>query len=316
MGELKTRRELAAAGWSARQIAAAVRDKKLFRAALGVYCTGPVRRDQRLRAIVLGHPSIIFSGVTAAEIHLGKKHTFPAEAVVERSRGRSRTLEGMVEVRQAQNVTAEIVDGLPVVPVLRAAIGAHERFPHLARELLAESYPGKTGEARLAEDLAAHPRIPKTFRAIIAGSAVGGDSKTERRIFQDLRAAGLKIRQNVLLGPYRYDGEVLGHRTLIEIDSYTHHAVGTDPGESGGGVENGRTFVQDRWKQNYAVCRGYRVLRYSATCVDEHSDLIVEQVLGLVRGEEPSGRQASGVWEWHETFTSARWLRERGGWGE
>lgn len=312
MGELKTRGELLAAGWDDRRIAREIQARLLFAAARGVYCTGPVRRDQRLRALAMAHPGLVYSGATAAEIYLGRRHTFPATALVDRRRGRSALVEGQVRVTQAKHIATQLIDGLPVVSVLRAAIGAHETHPHLAKELLAEHYFGPLGEARLAEDLAAYPRIPRSFRAIVAGSAVGADSKTERRIFHDLRAAGLKIRQNVQIGPYRFDGEVVGHRLLIEIDSYAFHAVGTDPGEAGGGVENAQAFVRDRWKQNYATCLGYRVLRYSAACIDEHSDLIVEQVRGLVAGEPPAGKQSTGVWEWHETFTQARFLREWG----
>lgn len=303
MGELLTTAELIDAGHTHYSIARAVRTGDLFRLVRGVYKRTPPYRDDYLAAIALAHPQLVYTGRTACEIYLN--YTDKSRPYTVRATG-SPTLGGLLESTHGRAAESQEVDGLRVVTPLAAAIDAHHSHPHLALDLLEKHYAGPQGKERLSTDLSSHTRVPKSFRDLLKHAAIGGDSQVERRLFRALRRKGLDVEQNFVLGPYRFDGLIQPGRIIIEIDSYEYHAV------TGGKLERAqakKVFTLDRWKQNLAARHGYVVLRYTAACIDDHFDDVVQQILAAVGGDEITAREQTGVWKWHEVYTGARFAR-------
>ena len=79
----------------------------------------------------------------------------------------------------------------------------------------------------------------------------------------------------------------------MEIDGYQFHSA-----------ESRESFVQDRWKANLATRRGYRVLRYSGSCVRHHLEPVVEQIVATAQGSSAQlVTERLPVWKWHHVFT-------------
>ncbi|WP_306508097.1 hypothetical protein [Corynebacterium sp.] len=154
-------------------------------------------------------------------------------------------------------------------------------------------FAGPHGRSRIeAEQLDFH-RLPRHTREVLERAIVGADSKPERDLTRGLEPH-VTVRNNVRIGPYRWDLLLEEHKVAIEVDGYAYHKG-----------ENRQRFEIDRQKLNDAVQRGYLPLHFTAATIEHHLDVAVHQVLAVIKGR---GEFVPPPWKWHHYW---RWEGER-----
>lgn len=291
---------LRARGLSQRQIEKLVTRGGLHRVEKGVFTTSPPTGRLLMQALQLRRPQLVYTGRTALQLYRGEEPTTPLEGLV--LPGKSLGGPATLRLRRRRKIYYREVGGLLLSPPVRAAADCLDEVPE--QELivfLEQQYAGRTGRTQLERDLHAVLRVPRRLRNLINRAAIGADSEAERKVFRALRAHGLKVVQNHEIGGYFFDGVLPDARLIVEIDGFRYHSG-----------EARETFVIDRWKANYAVRNGYRVLRYSGSCVKHHLDLVVAQISAAAHDlEEPLFPEVHQVWRWHETLNrDGPWIRE------
>ncbi|GAB3706730.1 DUF559 domain-containing protein [Corynebacterium nasicanis] len=283
--------ELRRRGLSQRQIDRLVSRGRLHRVERGVFTTSPPTGHLLLRALRHRRPGLIFTGRTSLEIRQGKPLSLPVQAVV----GPTQSFHSNTHLRllRRTSVGTAQVQGFTVTVGAVAVAHADESTDEELIAYLEEHYAGRAGKATLAAEIATMKRIPATFQALVARAAIGADSEAELLIARALLARGIALEQNAYLGGYYFDILIPQAQLIIEIDGFAYHSG-----------ESRETFVQDRWKANYATRHGYRVLRYSGSCVKYHLSLVVEQIVAVVEkhGAELESERKP-VWKWHHMFT-------------
>lgn len=298
-----TRAQLTAKKWTSREIQLAVAGGQLFRPFRGVYTTSEPKGTTLLRAVLAAFPRAVFTGATAAQLYLGKNVTGPAEIVLPHEATAPKD-SPLLRIRRSRGIVSTEIAGFPVTTYLKAA--ADTGLP-LGRELLERKYQGKNGEADLERDLAERASISGELRRVLSEAAVGADSELERTLFRVLRGKGFEVRQNVIIGGYRFDGLING-RIVIEVDSYSYHRAEVPHGKN----ETAETFIRDRWKANIAQRLGYIVLRYTDDDIEYHLSVVVAQIEDTVRNcpsrkrrgvNQLLGSEKQMVWTWHFGIT-------------
>lgn len=282
---------LRARGLSQRQIERLVRAGRLHRVEPGVFTTSPPEGKLLLRALVHRRPDLVFTGRTALQLRQGGAITLPVQAVT--SVGRSGHSSAKLSLVRRRETRHEEVAGFRVT--LRAvAVGDADEVTDA--ELIAYlegEFTGHQGKEALAAEVATMLRVPARFHRLVSGAAIGADSEAEREVARALIARGVAIEQNVFIGHYYFDIVLPEAGIIVEIDGYQFHSA-----------ESRESFVQDRWKANLATRRGYRVLRYSGSCVRHHLEPVVEQIVATAQGSSAQlVTERLPVWKWHHVFT-------------
>lgn len=281
---------LKAHGVTAHHITRLTAQGRLHRVEPGVYTTSPPTGILLLRALAHRRPHLVYSGRTAFELHSGQEPTPPFSARVPHRVSNQGTAQ--LNIRQSRVLRAQKLHGLRVVTPLAAVADYLEHDEEELVVFLEQEYRTRFGRQRLERHLDLLPRVPRRLRQVLGQAAVGGDSDAERSVFRALKQRGVTVRQNEDIGGYLFDGVIPAARVIVEIDGYAYHSA-----------ESRETFVVDRWKANYATRRGYRVLRYSGSCVLHHLDQVVEQILAAVEDRPGCLRtEARPVWKWHNTL--------------
>ncbi|MCS5478226.1 DUF559 domain-containing protein [Corynebacterium sp. YIM 101645] len=253
-----------------------------------------------MRALSHRRPYLVFTGRTALQLYSGTQVTTPLSGLVRPPR--SAHGSALLTLRRRRRVFYREHDRVLVSPpVVAVADCLGDAAETELIDFLEQQYTGRQGRILMEAELNALLRVPRQLRDLISRAAIGADSEVEREVFRALRARGLKVVQNHEIGGYSFDGVLPGVKLIVEIDGYRYHAG-----------ESREIFVIDRWKANYAVRHGYRVLRYSGSCVKHHLDLVVEQIVAAAHDlEEPLFSEEHQVWEWHETVNrDGPWIRE------
>jgi len=282
---------LRARGLSQRQIERLVRAGRLHRVEPGVFTTSPPEGKLLLRALVHRRPDLVFTGRTALQLRQGRAITLPVQAVT--SVGRSGHSSAKLSLVRRRETRHEEVAGFRVT--LRAvAVGDADEVTDA--ELIAYlegEFTGHQGKEALAAEVATMLRVPARFHRLVSGAAIGADSEAEREVARALIARGVAIEQNVFIGHYYFDIVLPEAGIIVEIDGYQFHSA-----------ESRESFVQDRWKANLVTRRGYRVLRYSGSCVRHHLEPVVEQIVATAQGSSAQlVTERLPVWKWHHVFT-------------
>lgn len=282
---------LRARGLSQRQIERLVRAGRLHRVEPGVFTTSPPEGKLLLRALVHRRPDLVFTGRTALQLRQGRAITLPVQAVT--SVGRSGHSSAKLSLVRRRETRHEEVAGFRVT--LRAvAVGDADEVTDA--ELIAYlegEFTGHQGKEALAAEVATMLRVPARFHRLVSGAAIGADSEAEREVARALIARGVAIEQNVFIEHYYFDIVLPEAGIIVEIDGYQFHSA-----------ESRESFVQDRWKANLATRRGYRVLRYSGSCVRHHLEPVVEQIVATAQGSSAQlVTERLPVWKWHHVFT-------------
>lgn len=282
---------LRARGLSQRQIERLVRAGRLHRVEPGVFTASPPEGKLLLRALVHRRPDLVFTGRTALQLRQGGAITLPVQAVT--SVGRSGHSSAKLSLVRRRETRHEEVAGFRVT--LRAvAVGDADEVTDA--ELIAYlegEFTGHKGKEALAAEVATMLRVPARFHRLVSGAAIGADSEAEREVARALIARGVAIEQNVFIEHYYFDIVLPEAGIIVEIDGYQFHSA-----------ESRESFVQDRWKANLVTRRGYRVLRYSGSCVKHHLEPVVEQIIATAQGSSAQlATERLPVWKWHHVFT-------------
>jgi very-short-patch-repair endonuclease len=292
--------ELRSRGLSQRKIEELVRRGRLHRVERGIFTTAPPTGVLLLQALQVRRPQLVYTGRTALQLYCGETITLPVEGLVQK--GRSRDGSAMLNLRIRRKIPYREHEGLLLSPPVGAVADCLGDVAEAELiDFLEQQYTGPRGRVLMEAELNALLRVPRALRSLISRAAIGADSEAEREVFRALRARGLTVVQNHGIGGYFFDGVLPDARLIVEIDGYRYHSA-----------ESRETFVADRWKANYATRHGYRVLRYSGSCVKYHLELVVEQIVAAARDlEEELFSEEHQVWEWHETLNrDGPWMRE------
>lgn len=282
--------ELRRRGITRHRAARLVQQGLLHRVEPGVFTSGTPEGRLLLAALSARREHLVFTGLTAFQMHAGQEITVPVTGRV--PYGRSAKGTPLLRLRQSRVLHHVEIDGVKVVPPVAAAAELPDHDENQLIRFLEHIYSGREGRPLLEEDLAKLGRIPGRVRELIRRAAIGADSESERRVFRALRKRGVEVLQNELIGPYFWDGVLPGPRIAIEIDSYRYHGIGPHG-------ENHQAFVRDRWKANHAAREGYRVLRFTGECVHHHLNAVVEEIMAQVEGRPA---RDVPVWKWHSAF--------------
>lgn len=298
-GEVLDTAALKHRGLSPKQISRLVQQKHLYRVERGIFTTSRPSGELLLRALSHARDNLVFTGRTAVEIYTGSEITEPVQGLVTTRQSTRDTPRLALQARRS--IRFRTVNGLKVATRLMAVADAVGLADDALTTFLETEFAGRRGIAQLEEELSLFSKVPTRLRHLIARASIGADSDAERQVFRELRARGIRVDQNQQIGGYFFDGVTEEGRVIVEIDGYRYHSA-----------ENRETFIRDRWKANYATRRGYRVLRYTGSCVRYHLDEVVEQIVAAVEGREDElATEAHPVWSWHETLVrDGPWWQE------
>nr|WP_231498760.1 hypothetical protein [Corynebacterium glutamicum] len=133
------------------------------------------------------------------------------------------------------------------------------------------------------------------LREFLEECIYGLDSGLEKVMVQELRDAGFRTRQNVVVEGYRWDIQVVGV-ALIDVDSRKYHQA------------NGRNFIIDRWKSNEAAVQGHVPLRFTDDCVNYATREIIKLVKQVAEFKRKHPRRrvktqgVGPVFRWHNAL--------------
>ncbi|ALC04714.1 hypothetical protein CDES_01175 [Corynebacterium deserti GIMN1.010] len=295
-----TAKELREYGYSKRTIARSVKVGAWFRILRGVYSTDPPSGRVVWEAVKLLRPYALLDGKSAMEAYNEEELSLPLRVRVDTS-NLLRASRDVVVAKRSTRMRAERVGDYRLVTAVDAVVtcledGEIERWK--LREFVEVQYGSKRGLAKLRKDL----RKLKTSRqagvkGLLEMCVVGTDSSLERKLVGQLRQAGFATRQNVSVGGYSWDVEVVGVG-LIDVDSRKYHRA------------QDRNFIVDRWKNNQAVAMGYVALRVTDECVDFAMREIVKLLRQVQDYRKHNPRKpvkvegVAPVYQWHNSLLS------------
>lgn len=231
-------------------------------------------------------PDLALDGYSAARRYLEQPLQFPLEFI------RDSTLPSSTyfRSRRARPKALGSMNGVNVCSPLQCV----EAMEHEDAVAFIEAFfAGPHGRSRIETEQLDFRRLPKHTREVLEKAIVGADSKPERDLTRGLDPH-VKVRNNVRIGPYRWDLLLEEHKVAIEVDGYAYHKG-----------ENRQRFEIDRQKLNDAIQRGYRPLHFTAATIEHHLDVAVHQVLAVIKGR---GELVPPPWKWHHYW---RWEGER-----
>ncbi|MBV9367917.1 MAG: DUF559 domain-containing protein [Solirubrobacterales bacterium] len=283
--------QLVGAGISRRAIAHRVATGRLYRHHAGVYLLDPPDQASRVTlmtaAVAACGPDAVLSHHAAAELW-GLRPTRPGDidvTVIGQNPGvhpgirrhRSSTLEpGDIRARRGIRVTS------PARTIIDNA--RHRDIEEiLANGLVARLITEPQIDAAIAR-WRGSPGVTRLRRIL---HQEGGPRRTrswaERRFLSLVRQAGLPVPlTNRMLHGYQVDALWPNHRLVVEID--------------GRGAHGGRhAFETDRARDATHVANGYRVMRFTATQLEEQPFLVIAQLAAALALASDTNAAASAA---------------------
>lgn len=244
-------------GLSRSQLATLIRKGEITRVARGIYARGKPTPREALALLQSKHRCWA-TGTTAAQLLKGEELSFPVHIA-----GPNKMRSGpLFRLTRSQVVDYTEVNGLRVYnPLVAVSFLDHTS----AVQMLEAVYSGAKGRRRLEEERRRLARISKRTQRALSDAVLFTDSSAEIKVARALKAVGLDVECNVFIGVYLWDIVLKKQRIAIEINGRKFHS-GLD------------TWIKDHWKNNDAIVRGWRTLRYTGHCVAHHLPAIVEQV--------------------------------------
>jgi very-short-patch-repair endonuclease len=218
-------------------------------------------------------PETVFIGATAAWLHrLGLEPTKPVEIALPVSSG-VRSRDGLM-VRRLEIPRHELVSirGIHVTALLRTLADLSLRLPPVEALVAVDAAVRKRltssiAMARYAISIKGRPGAAR-LRSL-AQLAAPAESPMETRLRWLLIEAGLQrpqVQAKLLDGAARADLYYPEARLVIEYDGGNHRD----------------RLAEDDQRQNLLVRAGYRLLRFTASDVYGHQDVVIDQVRGAL----------------------------------
>ena len=269
-----TRRALDAAGVGTNAITKRVASGRLFRQHHGVYLVDPPRNASRIAlltaAVEACGPTAVLSHQSAAELW----GLLPVQAghievtvVTRRAGDRPGIRRHRVPALDAADVRNR--NGIRVTSPARTVLDS-ARHPHLEELIGTGLDKGLVTQREVEQAIARCPnrRGVRRVRALL--NQPGGARRTrswgERRLLSLIREAGLPVPfTNRLLLGFQVDAVWPDLKLVVEVDGYEFHG-------------DRRSFEDDRARDARLVAAGYRVIRFTATQLDEQPLVVIGQL--------------------------------------
>jgi len=243
--------ELRSAGASKRALATAVRTRMLLRPRKAWYVL-PSTAPDLVAAVRVGGRATCVTAFRHHEVWL-TDHIPLVHVAVHRAASRLRAASNPHE---RQTLVGDAV--VHWVDTLRPREAAGSRLLESPRDALRDAAGCLAGEELLASVESVLNRglidagewatflsgVPRRTRRLLAGASSSSQSGLETLFVSRIRALGLRVRQQVQIGPDRVDA-LIGERLVVELDGAQFH----DP-------------HADRVRDARLVAAGYRVLRF------------------------------------------------------
>jgi hypothetical protein len=268
-----TRRELLAAGISAREIDGRLRSGALIAVFRGVYRVGhtaPSTEAHYLAAARACGDGALLSGLAAAYLLGVLKGKAPAPEIT------ARTERRVPRVRTRQGERGGTTwRGIPVTTPaetlvdLAAAVDEAE----LARACHEAGVRHHTTPNQVEAVLVRRPKTPGAakLRRVLRGEVNVTLSALEKRFLKRLRDAGLPLpRTNLVAGSRRVDCRWPDLNLTVELDSYRYHS-------------SRHAWEQDRRREREAYARGDELRRYTYGDVFETPAPMLAELRALLR---------------------------------
>jgi hypothetical protein len=273
---LATRKQLLAAGISARTIERRLESGLLIPEYNGVYRVGhraPNLETSYLAAVLACGERAVLSGRAAGHLLGLLKGGAPPPEVTAPT---GRRVKGL-RTHRSRDLDARdrtVHRGIPVTTVPRTLIDLAATLPlqALSRACHEAGVRYRTTPAEVAAVLARHPNAPGAakLRAILNGGEAVTVSRLEARFLELLRANDLPVPiTNRPAGGRRVDCRWPGERLTVELDSYRYHG-------------SRYAWEQDRRREREAYARGDEFRRYTYGDVFERPRQMLAELGGLL----------------------------------
>jgi very-short-patch-repair endonuclease len=272
-----TRRELLAAGLSAREIERRIENGSLIVEFRGVYRVGhraPSAEAMYLAAVRACGDGALLSGRSAAYVLglLKTRHPSPPEVTA-----RTERRVAGIRVRRSPRICREYASrwsGIPVTTVPRTLVdlAGALHVDDLARACHEAGVLHRTSPSDVEQVLADQPNVvgARKLRKVLRGDGRVTLSVLERRFLKLLRANSLPLPEtNRRVGTYRVDCRWPEHRLTVELDSYRYHA-------------SRHAWEQDRRREREARARGDEFRRYTYGDVFEAQGPMLTELRALL----------------------------------
>ncbi|MGC0365571.1 very-short-patch-repair endonuclease [Rhodococcus sp. 27YEA15] len=277
---IHTRTQLLAQGMSGSSISRAVRSGRLIRILPSIYSTTEPDYFDLCSALVLWKPDAILSHSTGAWLWgLLPQPQSIVEATVPRT-AQIRGPDWVVLHRRETPATSHLSHGLPVVPIEQCFVDAATMLTRPELEALFDSAISTRVDwkaiARHCESVKGMHGIP-AVREQLRLCCPQTLSEAERVVARELSARNFPLEINGHVGRYYGDLICRRGRVIVEIDGREFHI---DPD----------VFDHDRRRRNALIDADWRILRYSAATATAHLDMVVDDIIRVVRKRRRSRR--------------------------
>ena len=268
-----TRRELLAAGITAKEIERRLKTGALIAVFRGVYRVGhtaPSVEAHYLAAVKACGDGALLSGRAAAYLLGLLKGRAPSAEV---TAGTARVVKG-VKTRRARRQAA-IWGGVPVTTPAQTLVdlAAVLDAAKLARACHEAGVRHRTTPRQVEAVLARHPNSPGSgrLRAVLRGEVHVTLSRLEARFVELLRSQDLALpKTNRAVAERRVDCRWPDLNLTVELDSYRYHS-------------SRHAWEQDRRREREAYARGDELRRYTYGDVFESPALMLAELRALLR---------------------------------
>ncbi|KKO77093.1 hypothetical protein WU85_11000 [Corynebacterium striatum] len=271
-------------GLTKSQLATHIKHGRVTKIARGLNVWGRPTPLEVLWAVQQRYPQAVATGRTAAQLYLKREVTLPLELAAPKRLPASTYYSARRSVREQTREVLGCAVQNPLLALAQIDWGC-------GIELCEALYAGHRGRENLEADRAEISSLHARAQELLRSAVLFTDSSAEIAVARALQQAGLKIECNVFIGVYRWDIVIPSRKIAIEINGLKFHS------ELG-------VWIRDHWKNNEAVLRGWRTLRYTGHCVAHHLDYIVEQV---AQPPNWSRRFYSFVHLWHKALLPKPW---------
>lgn len=243
----------------------------------GVYCPAARAGEEtiRIHAALLWHEDIVLTGLTAARVSF-----WPGAPRGAISVAADRQLSSRAGFRvERRTIPETLVVRRGLLRYTTPALTALDLCPEVGGDGIDVALRSRATTLAAMHEALALTRYRDgnaARRCLLLDSRDEPWSAAERRMHRLLRAAGIGgWKANVPVGPshrrYYLDIAFARERLVLEIDGRIHSTLAL--------------FESDRWRQNWLVLQGWRVLRFTWPMLVDQPDEVIRIVRAALAGE-------------------------------